>query len=325
MGALRERMIREMQLRRFAPGTQRIYAAAVAGLVRHVNRLPEEIGSEDVKDYLLHLMNDRGRAWSTVNVVCAAVRFFYNEVLGRADVSRAIPPRRTPRQLPEVLSAEEIERLFAATSNLKHRTLFMTAYAARLRVSELVRLKVTDIDSSRMMIRVDRGKGEKDRYTVLSQRLLGELRVCWKKTCRPSEWLFPGAGRHRPMSRHSAAQAYPRECTETFQDGHVRAFDFFQGAPRRISYDNARTSVSGIIGSRTRRLTDGFLQPQSHYLFEEHFCRARRANEKGVVEGVVKYARLNYFVPVPAVKDFEELNAHLEQRCREDLDRKLPG
>jgi len=83
-----------------------------------------------------------------------------------------------------------------------------------------------------------------------------------------------------------------------------------RGPPRRISYDNARTSVSGIIGSRTRRLTDGFMQPQSRYLFEEHFCRVRRANEKGVVEGVVKYARLNYFVPVPAVKDFEELNAH---------------
>ena len=207
MGALRERMIREMQLRRFAPGTQRTYADAVAGLVRHVNRLPEEIGSEDVKSYLLHLMNDRGRAWSTVNVVCAAVRFFYNEVLGRPDIGRAIPPRRTPRQLPEVLSAEDIERLFAATSNLKHRALFMTAYAAGLRVSELVRLKVTDIDSSRMMIRVEKGKGEKDRYTVLSRRLLGELRIYWK-TCRPSEWLFPGAGPHRPMTRHTAAQAY---------------------------------------------------------------------------------------------------------------------
>ena len=128
-----------------------------------------------------------------------------------------------------------------------------------------------------------------------------------------------------PYSDAMFIAAYPRECTETFQDGHVRAFDFFKGVPRRISYDNARTSVSGIIGSRTRRLTDGFLQLQSHYLFEEHFCRVRRANEKGVVEGVVKYARLNYFVPVPAVKDFEELNAHLEQRCREDLDRKLRG
>jgi len=119
--------------------------------------------------------------------------------------------------------------------------------------------------------------------------------------------------------------AYPRECTETFQDGHVRALDFFQGTPRRISYDNAKTSVSKIVGSRTRKLTDGFLQLQSHYLFEEHFCRVGRPNEKGIVEGVVKYARQNYFVPVPEMKDFEELNEHLKRRCTEDLDRTVRG
>lgn len=128
-----------------------------------------------------------------------------------------------------------------------------------------------------------------------------------------------------PYSDAMFIVAYPRECTETFQDGHARALAFFDGVPRRISYDNARTSVSEIIGSRTRKLTDGFLQLQSHYLFEEHFCRVRRANEKGVVEGVVKYARQNYFVPVLAVQDFEELNAYLEQRCTEDLNRTLRG
>ena len=128
-----------------------------------------------------------------------------------------------------------------------------------------------------------------------------------------------------PYSDAMFAVAYPRECTETFQDGHARAFAFFEGVPRRISYDNAKTSVSQIVGSRTRKLTDGFLQLQSHYLFEEHFCLVRRANEKGVVEGVVKYARQNYFVPVPEVEDFEELNAHLAQRCAEDLERTLRG
>jgi len=128
-----------------------------------------------------------------------------------------------------------------------------------------------------------------------------------------------------PYSDAMFIVAYPRECTETFQDGHVRALDFFKGVPRRISYDNAKTSVSQIVGSRTRKLTDGFLQLQSHYLFEEHFCRVGRPNEKGIVEGVVKYARQNYFVPVPEMKDFEELNTHLHQRCTEDLDRTLRG
>ncbi len=128
-----------------------------------------------------------------------------------------------------------------------------------------------------------------------------------------------------PYSDAMFVVAYPRECTETFQDGHVRAFNFFGGVPRRISYDNARTSVSQIIGAHSRKLTDGFLQLQSHYLFREHFCRVRCANEKGVVEGAVKFARLNYFVPVPQVKDFEELNAILEAQCRGDMERKLRG
>jgi len=128
-----------------------------------------------------------------------------------------------------------------------------------------------------------------------------------------------------PYSDAMFIVSYPRECTETFQDGHVQATEFFEGVPRRISYDNAKTSVAQIVGTRTRKLTDGFLQLQSHYLFEEHFCRVRRANEKGVVEGVVKYARRNYFVPVPQVKDFDELNTYLRQRCEEDLDRTLRG
>ena len=128
-----------------------------------------------------------------------------------------------------------------------------------------------------------------------------------------------------PYSDALFAVAYRRECTETFQDGHVRAFAFFGGVARRISYDNARTSVSQIIGAHARKLTDGFLQLQSHYLFQEHFCRVYRANEKGVVESMVKFTRLNFFVPVPEVESLEALNAHLAQRCREDLQRRVRG
>lgn len=128
-----------------------------------------------------------------------------------------------------------------------------------------------------------------------------------------------------PHSDAIFVKAYERENTETFQDGHVEAFKFFGGVPRRISYDNARTSVSKIVGAHARILTNGFLQLQSHYLFGEHFCRVRRPNEKGVVEGVVKYSRQNFFVPVPQVKDLDELNLYLAERCRDDLKRKLRG
>jgi transposase len=128
-----------------------------------------------------------------------------------------------------------------------------------------------------------------------------------------------------PYSDAFFVRAYERECTETFWDGHVRAFAFFGGVAKRITYDNSRIAIARIIGPRLRELTAGFLQLVSHYLFRYHFCLVRRANEKGVVEGTVKYARLNFLVPVPEVKDFTELNTFLEQRCREDLQRRIRG
>ncbi len=128
-----------------------------------------------------------------------------------------------------------------------------------------------------------------------------------------------------PHSDAISVRAYPRECTETFQDGHAQAFAFFEGVPRRISYDNAKTSVSQILGAHARKLTDGFLQLQSHYLFAEHFCRVYRPNEKGVVESMVKFIRLNFFVPVPEVDSWAELNCFLRRRCVDDLERRVRG
>ena len=128
-----------------------------------------------------------------------------------------------------------------------------------------------------------------------------------------------------PHSDAFFVMAFERECTETYWQGHVRAFEFFGGVPNRISYDNSKVLVSQVLGSCERRFTDGFLKLQSHYLFREHFCRVRRANEKGVVEGVVKYTRLNFLVPVPQVSSLEELNFKLAEACREDLKRRLRG
>ncbi len=128
-----------------------------------------------------------------------------------------------------------------------------------------------------------------------------------------------------PYSDAFFVMAFDRECTETFWEGHVRAFEFFGGVPQRITYDNSKVMISKIIGSRLRRLTTGFLQLVSHYLFDYHFCLVRRANEKGVVEGIVKFSRLNFMVPVPEVRDFAELNDYLLGMCRDDLDRRLRG
>jgi transposase len=128
-----------------------------------------------------------------------------------------------------------------------------------------------------------------------------------------------------PHSDAFFVRAYDRECTETFWDGHARAFEFFGGVPRRITYDNSRVMVARIVGPRQRELTRGFLQLESHYLFDHHFCRVERPNEKGIVEGTVKFARLNFLVPVPQVRDLDELNGYLLERCRGDLDRRLRG
>jgi transposase len=128
-----------------------------------------------------------------------------------------------------------------------------------------------------------------------------------------------------PYSDVFFVMVFERECTESYWEGHVRAFEFFGGVPQRISYDNSKVLVSKIIGPYERKLTDGFLKLQSHYLFREHFCRVRRPNEKGVVEGMVKFTRLNFFVPVPKVRDLEELNARLAEMCYDDLKRRLRG
>ena len=130
---------------------------------------------------------------------------------------------------------------------------------------------------------------------------------------------------HLPYSDMFFLKAYSRECTEVFGDGHVAAFEFFQGVPKRISYDNLKIAVKKIIGSHERELTNGFLQLRSHYLFESHFCNVRRGNEKGQVEGLAKYARTNFLVPVLEVKDLEELNRHLFKCCFGEQDRRLRG
>jgi len=128
-----------------------------------------------------------------------------------------------------------------------------------------------------------------------------------------------------PYSDAVFIRAYPRECTETFQDGHVRAFAYFRGVPTRISYDNSRIAVKKFVGPRKRELTEGFLCLQSHHLFKEHFCLVRKANEKGHVENLVAYTRNNFLVPVPEMADFEALNAYLLQCCLKELERSIRG
>lgn len=207
MTALRQQMENDMVLRGMAVRTRQSYIEAVRGLAKFYRRSPDAISVEAVQSYLLHLLQERGLSYSTCNLITNGLRFFYRITLGRSETEFCLPRPKTPQRLPEILSREEIERLFAVTTNLKHRVLLMTTYSAGLRVSEVARLKVTDIDSQRMTIRVDQGKGAKDRYTLLSKRLLSELRRYWQAH-RPREWLFPLRDGRGPIDPRSAQKIY---------------------------------------------------------------------------------------------------------------------
>ena len=191
MMTLRERMTRDLQLRGFTKGTQRAYLRSVRDIARHYKQPPDQLTSEQLKDYVVYLMTVRNLSWGSVNGYVSAMKFFYSITLNKNEMALVFPPRKTRKTLPQILSQDELWRLFSVAKNAKHRALLMTTYSAGLRVSEVIRLKLTDIDSGRMMIRVENAKGGKDRYTILSERLLEELRSYWKRY-RPSYWLFPG-------------------------------------------------------------------------------------------------------------------------------------
>lgn len=207
MSQLRDKMVRDMQLRRLSDNTQRVYTHAVVGLAKHYMKSPDQLSDHQIQDYVLYMLNERKLAWSTCDTNVAGLQFFYGVTLGRNSMRLALPPRKSEKRLPEILSAEEVGSLFAAANNLKHRVLLETTYSAGLRVSELVHLKVSDIDSSRMMIRVEQGKGNKDRYTILSPRLLQELRDYWRKH-HPASWLFPSRNPALPLDRSSASKVF---------------------------------------------------------------------------------------------------------------------
>jgi site-specific recombinase XerD len=212
-------MIRELELHRKSPRTIEAYVRAVAQLARHFGRSPERIEREQVRDFLHYLITQRKLAFSSCNQKLAAMRFFYEQVLRQPDFDLRVPAKRSGR-LPEPLSRQEIARLLEAATNAKHRVLMMTAYAAGLRLSELVHLRIEDLHSQRMLIHVRQGKGHKDRYTLLSPRLLQELRGYWRQY-RPRPWLFPNQQGNGPLPTATAQRAfYTLKARAQIQHGH---------------------------------------------------------------------------------------------------------
>ncbi len=197
MSPLRRGMIEDMTVRNLSPATQRSYLYAVTKFSRYFRRSPDRLSVEDVRAFQVHLVST-GISWPALNQTVCALRFFYGVTLGQAEIPERIPYAREPRKLPVVLNGDEVVRFLEAVASLKTRTALTTAYAAGLRVSEAVGLKVCDIDSGRMVIRVEHGKGGKDRYVMLSAQLLRILRTYWR-LARPKHWLFPGRDESKPI------------------------------------------------------------------------------------------------------------------------------
>lgn len=214
MTELRRRMNDDMQVRGLADRTRETYLSAVTGLARHYHRSPDQISDEEVQAYVLYLIRDRQRSWSTCNITVNAVRFLYHTTLKRDRTTFCVPSPRQPGTLPAILSRAEVERVIAHAVNLKHRTMLLTTYAAGLRLNEVLHLRVSDIDSARMTIRVEQGKGGKDRYSVLSRRLLEALRAYWTHA-KPATWLFP--------SQETGAPLHPTALQRVYQTAKLRA------------------------------------------------------------------------------------------------------
>lgn len=200
MTPLRQRMLEDMGIRNFATNTQRSYLQQVSAYAQHFRCSPEQLGPEDVRSYQAHLLKTRMLAPGTMAVTTSALRFLYMVTLKRDWTVDDIPMPKKPWKLPIILSPEEVAHFLECVDSLKHRTILTTAYAAGLRVSEVIHLKVTDVDSQRMVLRIEQGKGRKDRYVMLSPRLLDALRAYWR-TAHPKVWLFPGQIPGQPITR----------------------------------------------------------------------------------------------------------------------------
>ncbi len=214
---LRQRMIEDMRLRKLSAKTQKAYVRAVVNLTRFLGRSPDTAGTEDLRRYQLHMV-EQGVTSTTLNATITGLKFFFEVTLDRPGAMKKMHHVYEPRTLPEVLSLEEVTRLLEAAGSLKYQAALGVAYGAGLRASEVVHLKVSDIDSDRMIIRVDQGKGKRDRHAMLSPTLLELLRAWWregraKRKLLSGGWLFPGQNPVNPLSTRQLNRAFHLACS----------------------------------------------------------------------------------------------------------------
>lgn len=255
-----------LEIRGYSPNTVSRYVYCLRSLLAYCRRPADEVTVEDINAYQLYLTKERGVTWSTFNVYVFAIRFFFLKTLKRDWQIDFVPYRKTGRILPEILNDRELVRLFECAGNLKHRAILMTAYSAGLRVSETVHLRVNDIDSGRMLIRVEQGKGQKDRYVPLSQTVLPVLREYWKKW-RPSAWLFEGRYPNTPLHRASAALIFQKAKTKAQITKKVSMHSLRHSfASHLLEKGTDIRSIQQLLGHRSLSSTMIYTHVASNYL-----------------------------------------------------------
>ena len=215
MGKLHDRMQEDLLLKAYSPHTQRAYLRCARHFASHYMRSPEDMGEQEIRDFLLHLVRDRKASPFTMGTYVNAIKFLYAVTLKRPEEVKGISHPKRPKTLPVILSPEEVLLVFAAIRSVKHKAIIATAYAAGLRISEVCGLRIVDIDSQRMRIHVRSGKGKKDRYVMLGESLLVLLRQYYQKARPKGEYLFPGYKPHRPICTAAVRQVLRKVIRET--------------------------------------------------------------------------------------------------------------
>ena len=268
MGKCRDLMLQEMQIRGFSENTQKVYLGRMGQFVGFFMRPPDELALEDIHRYQVHLTQVEAVSWGVFNQSVAAIRFFYREAIHKEWDIKRIPYQKTGRKLPVVMSRDEVSALFGTVENLKHRALLLTVYAGGLRVSETVNLRVSDIDSQRMVVRVDQGKGRKDRYVMLSPTLLEALRAYWKAT-RPQPWLFPGQKPGCHLTRSAAERVFDqaRDAAGIAKKVTIHSLRHSFATHLLESGTNIRV-IQLLLGHRSLRSTEVYTHVAGNYLSE---------------------------------------------------------
>jgi integrase/recombinase XerD len=301
-------MIDDLRLRNRSPRTIQAYVAWVAKLARFHGRSPDQLGAEDVRAFLLHLLEQKV-SWSAYNQAINGLRFFYRVTLGQVSMVPKLPYGKRPKALPSVLSRDEVVQFLAAVAHPRSRLLLRLIYACGLRLSEALHLKVTDVDSRRMVVHVRQGKGQKDRLVPLSARLLEELRAYWREY-RPADWLFPGKG-----ARPSCSSAVQRTCKRALRRCGFRKK--VSAHTLRHSYATHLLEAGVDLGTLQRLLGHRDLKTTVRYT---HLSVQRVQQTAGLLDLIAAPAEVTPTSPEPATTaeaaakaEIAEISARLER------------